>query len=336
MHYNPSKPPLFHRVVIESGASTSRAVRPYNAPIHEAQFRDFLAACNAPPQLAESEVLPFLRNLPSDTIQAAQIAVFDKYNPSLQWAFQPVIDGDLIARPPLETWQKGLFHRVPILTGFQRNEGSLYVDRSMSTGAEFVNFFRTLLPLLSEDDLATIDELYPDPATHPESPYHDDREGVGAQYKRVEAAYGHYAYVAPVRQTAEFAAAAGVPVYVYQWAALCGDKILGARHAENMRFEVCDPAVMAVSDNQRTLARTVNGYITRFVATGDPNGGAGGVKWERYEAGAKGQAKAMVFGLDCEELVGGSNMGTPATVMKDSWGWKESEFWWSKVDLSQQ
>ena len=42
MHYKENVAPLFHRVIIESGAPTSRAVRPYNAPIHEQQFKDFL------------------------------------------------------------------------------------------------------------------------------------------------------------------------------------------------------------------------------------------------------------------------------------------------------
>lgn len=335
MHYKEGIEPLFHRVVIESGSPTSRAVRPFNAPIHEAQFSDFLSAAGVPSTLSPDEILPFLRTVPSEVIQEAQIAVFDKYNPSLQWAFQPVIDGEIIPRPPLETWKSGLWHRVPVMTGFQRNEGSLYVNRAMQTGAEFVDFFRTLLPLLSEEDLDTIDRLYPDPATVPDSIYKEERKGVGEQYKRIEAAYGHYAYVAPVRQTAEFASAGadGVPVYVYQWAAV-SDVILGARHADNMRYEVCDPATVVVSKNQEALARAVNGYVTRFICSGDPNQ-EGEERWERYEGGT-GKAGAMVFGLGCDELVGGGGLGQAASFVQDGWGRMECEFWWSKVDLSQQ
>lgn len=304
-------------------------MRPPTAPVHEAQFADFLAAAGVPADLAPGDVFPFLRALPSEVVQRAQMEVFDKYNPSLQWAFQPVIDGEIIPRPPLESWTQGRWHRVPLLTGFQRNEGSLYVDKAMHASAAFVAFFRALLPLLSEEDLAAIDGLYPDPARDPASPYRETRAGVGAQYKRIEAAYGHYAYVAPVRQTAEFASGE-VPVYLYQWAAV-SSVLNGAQHADNMRYEACDPAVVRVSANQAALAKAMNGYVTNFIATGDPNG-AGLERWAAYRREAP---QAMVFGLGNEELIGGA-LGTTATLVDDSWGRRESEFWWSKVALSQQ
>lgn len=331
MHYSEDVKPLFNRVIIESGASTSRAVRPYDAPVHEEQFKDFLSAAGVPAELPEDKIFSFLRSQPSEIIQEAQITVFDKYNPSLKWAFQPVIDGEIIPRPPLDSWRQGKWHKVPIMTGFQRNEGSLYVDKAMSKSEEFVDFFRNLLPLLSEQDLTTIDRLYPDPSTLPTSPYVEDRDGVGAQYKRIEAAYGHYAYVAPVRQTAEFASES-VPVYVYQWAAI-STVLNGAQHADNMRYEVCDPKVMAISKNQAELAKTLNTYVTNFIAKGDPNSGViDKPEWGTYN---KETPKALVFGLDNEELIGGG-LGKAATFTEDSWGREESKFWWSKVDLSQQ
>ncbi|KAF3764161.1 alpha/beta-hydrolase [Cryphonectria parasitica EP155] len=335
MHFKEGVKPLFNRVIIESGASTSRAVRPYDAPVHETQFKDFLSAVGVPADLPEDEIFSFLRSLPSEVVQDAQISVFDKYNPSLQWAFQPVIDGEVIPCPPLDTWRQGKWHKVPIMTGFQRNEGSLYVDKAMSQSHEFVDFFRTLLPLLSEEDLQTIDALYPDPATVPDSPYKEERDGVGAQYKRIEAAYGHYAYVAPVRQTAEWAAD-DVPVFLYQWAAI-STVLNGAQHGDNMRYEVCDPKVMGISENQAQLARTINSYVTNFITKGDPNAGSGDDTiskpvWHRYH---KEAPKALVFGLGNKELIGG-DLGKAATCAEDSWGRKESEFWWSKTDLSQQ
>ncbi|ROV99707.1 hypothetical protein VSDG_02945 [Cytospora chrysosperma] len=333
MHYEEDIKPLFNRVIIESGAPTSRAVRPYDAPVHEEQFKNFLAAAGVPLDLPQDEIFPFLRSLPSETVQHAQNEVFDKYNPSLKWAFQPVIDGDIIPRPPLDTWRMGKWHKVPIMTGFQRNEGSLYVNKAMSKSEEFVDFFRELLPLLSEEDLQTIDKLYPDPATIPTSPYKEERDGVGPQYKRIEAAYGHYAYVAPARQTAEFASTC-VPVYLYQWAAI-STLLNGAQHADNMRYEVCDPKVLAVSENQAELAKTINSYVTNFITRGDPNAAGNSESRPIWEAYNKGSAKAMVFGLGNEELIGGG-LGKAATVVDDEWGRKESEFWWSKVDLSQQ
>lgn len=336
MHFTEGKTPLFDRVVIESGAPTSRAVRPYDASIHEEQFKDFLEATGCRKDRPDDEIFPYLRSLPSEVVTSAQTAVFDKYNPSLRWAFQPIIDGDIIPRPPLETWLSGKWHKVPIVTGFNRNEGSLYVDKQMSNPEQFTDFFAKLLPLLSPSDIETIDALYPNPSRDAQSPYLEDRKSVGAQYKRIEAAYAHYAYVAPVRQTAELASkAASAPVYLYQWA-LDSSIIEGARHGDNMRYEVVDPAVVKISAAQRDIARTTNAYITSFIATGDPNKIVPKdlplPQWAPYTAEAP---KAMVFGAENKELVGGE-AGPAAQLLDDTWGRKESEFWWSKVELSQQ
>ncbi|CAH0040375.1 unnamed protein product [Clonostachys solani] len=336
MNFKEGQAPLYHRVVIESGAPTSRAVRPYDAPIHAQQFEDFLQELGCPKDTPEDEVLPFLRSVPYDAITAAQTKVFDAYNPSLRWAWQPVIDGDTIPRPPLETWKSGKWHKVPIMTGFCRNEGSLYVDKQMSEPSQFTSFFAELLPLLSESEIKTLEDLYPDPSKDSNSYYKETREGVGAQYKRVEAAYANYAYVAPVRQTAEFASAASdAPVYLYQWALESG-VIDGARHGDNMKYEAVDPSVADRSESLKLTAQTTNDYISSFIITGDPNAIKGGNPnrpvWEKYRPDAP---KAIAFGAGNKELVGGAS-GPPAALLDDTWMKEESVFWWSKVELSQQ
>ncbi|KAK1971072.1 carboxylesterase [Colletotrichum sublineola] len=332
-------PPLFHKVILESGAPTSRAVRPYNAPVHEAQFADFLAETGCPAGLSAAETFAHLRSAPTEVVQRAQIAVFDKYNPSLRWAFQPVIDGDIIPRPPMESWRLDRWRKVPIMTGFCRNEGSLYISKKVSASDEFTRFFADLLPLLSEEDIAAIDRLYPDPLTVADSPYREQLDGTGPQYRRLEIAYGQYAYVAPVRQTADLASRASPePVYLYQWA-LESSLLDRARHGENMYYETCAPAKMALSPAQRELCLTVNAYVTSFIVAGDPNAVHGGSSsspdrpvWERYVAD---DPKAIVFAEENKELIGGEP-GAPARLHPDTWARTESEFWWSKVDLSQQ
>ncbi|KAF5972567.1 triacylglycerol lipase [Fusarium coicis] len=334
MHYKEDVAPLFHKAIIESGAPTSRAVRPYNAPIHEAQFKDFLRAVGVPEGLPESEIFPYLRQQPEKVITDAQTATFGKYNPSLRWAFQPVIDGEVIARPPLETWKSGKWHKVPIMTGFTTNEGSLYVNKQMSESSQFRHFWAELLPLLTSEDLDTIEKLYRDPAEFEDSEYKETRKDMGSQYKRIEAAYAHYAYVAPTRQTAELASPS-VPVYLYHWAAVSTVNN-GAQHADNMRYEVCDPKVVAVSETQKDLAKTLNHYVTSFITRGDPNAVSGEYpqrpRWEAYDPKSP---KVLRFGEGNEELIGG-DAGKTAVFTDDDWARKQSEFWWSKVDISQQ
>ncbi|KAI0880778.1 alpha/beta-hydrolase [Annulohypoxylon maeteangense] len=336
LDYEEGKPPLFHRAIMESGAPTSRAVRNYDSPIHEEQFQAFLKEAGCPPDLPFAEIFPFLRAQPLSTIAKAQTTVFYNYNPSLRWAFQPVIDGLLIRHRPIDGWRSGSWHKVPLMTGFNGNEGSLYVPKTMSRSSEFTEFFHSLLPQLSPSDLATINELYPDPDTVPDSKYKEDRlsYGVGPQYKRIEAAYAHYAYVAPVRQTAWFAGR-HVPTYLYHWAAV-SSVVGGASHADNMAYEAREKDVSARSKGQEELAGVLHAYITSFICTGDPNKIPGEYgdrpEWVPHKGN---EGRKVVFGLGNEELIGGG-VGVSAVVEDDTWAKEESDFWWDKVEISQQ
>ncbi|KAJ5764915.1 hypothetical protein N7520_004474 [Penicillium odoratum] len=336
LNYNAQSPSLFHRAIMESGSPTSRAVRPYDATIHEEQFQDFLNEVGCPSDLPENEIFPFLRSLPSSTVTDAQTRVFDKYNPSLRWAFQPVIDDDLIARKPLDAWNSELWNKVPIMTGYNSNEGTFYVDKKMSKPEQFRDFWKSLLPELSSADLDTIDCLYPDPSSDSSSQYVETRtgQGLGPQYKRIEAAYGHYAYVAPVRQTAQFASSQGATVYLYNWA-LPRTVIGRANHGDNMFYETYNNAITGLSESQKELSGTLHAYVTSFIATGDPNAISGRYnqrpEWKAYEPS---DAHVLVFGEGNEELIGGST-APAAKFIKDDWAKEETEFWWSKVPISQ-
>lgn len=336
LNYKENAAPLFHRVIMESGSPTSRAVRPYNAKVHEEQFQDFLREVHCPPNTPEHEIFPFLRSLPSSTVTKAQTAVFDKWNPSLRWAFQPVIDEEIIYRKPLDAWKSTLWNKVPIMTGFNSNEGTMYVDKKMSDAVQFRNFWQNLLPELSSADLDTIDRLYPDPSLDSNSPYVETREGhgLGLQYKRIEAAYGHYAYVAPVRQTADFASSQGAPVYLYNWA-LPRTVIARANHGDNMYYETYNSDITGISESQKELSGTLHAYITSFITKGHPNAVAGRYnqrpEWKPF---VPDDAHIMVFGEGNEELIGGT-AAPAAKFIKDDWAREETRFWWSKVPISQ-
>ncbi|KAH8895205.1 acetylcholinesterase precursor [Thozetella sp. PMI_491] len=336
LNYEEGIKPLFHRVVMESGAPTSRAVRYPDAPIHEQRFTDFLEEVKCPEGLSSSETFSFLRSLPTLTISEAQATVFAKYNPSLCWAFQPVIDGKIIRKRPIDAWRDGSWHKVPILTGFTTNEGSLYVNKAMFTSEEFTDFWRNLLPRLTEQDLETINSLYPDPTKTTNMRYYEDRldQGVGKMYKRIEAAYAHYAYTAPVRQTAHFSSGV-VPVYLYHWA-LERDAVNGARHGDNMFYEMRHVEYRGKSASLEELSGINHAYITSFICTGSPDGVPGRYgsrpSWPQYD---NANPKVMVFGQANKELVGGQ-VGPPAELLDDEWAKEESDFWWSKVEISQQ
>lgn len=343
---------LFHKAIIESGAATSRAVHPAHSQLHREQFEKFVAeaGCNGK---AESEVLPCLREVSTEVIQAAQTAVFDEYNPSVRWAWQPVLDNDIISRRPLDAWKSGHWHRVPIITGFNHNEGTMYVPKQTESSEDFTNFFATLLPQLTPKDLSRLNDLYPDPSSDILSPYFDTRNltalGIGAQYKRVEAAYGHYAYVCPVRQTSHFASISSIssagsaapPIYQYHWAV--NRTILGgANHGDQMWYETLSPLVREISPTQEEIAKIFNSYLTSFVVTGDPMTlrGRKAVQrpvWKAWNDGGGDDdvegKNTMIFGKDNDEAAGGSNVGVAAQVVVDDWAEEECRFWWEKSEV---
>lgn len=190
----------------------------------------------------------------------------------------------------------------------------------MQTSGDFRSFFATLLPQLCDAQLDRLEELYPDPEIHPE--HKDPRAlqtlNIGAQYARVEKAYGHYAYVAPVRQTANFNEA---KTWVYHWA-LKGDEVFGANHADQMWYEMMAPSRVGVSETHGDIARGFNGAVCKFVVGGDPG-------WRAFGEGGE----TMVFGEGNDEAVGGKEKGRVMELKIDEWGREECEFWWEIKEL---
>ncbi|KAK8200334.1 carboxylesterase family protein [Phyllosticta capitalensis] len=331
--------PFFQRAIMESGATTARAVHKPTAPLHEDQFEKYvkLAGCGDVPS---DSIFECLREAPADKVIQASFAVFDEYNPSLRWAFQPTIDGKILKGRPTEAWESGIWHKMPILTGFTTNEAASYVPTSLDSPEEFPNYFETLHPDLSDKDIKELSKLYPDPSTDSASPYLETRPlSLGKQFKRAEAAYAHYAYVCPVHSTVLHASAGQEePVYMYHWA-VNRTVLEGANHGDQYVYETYAPGPRKVSPFQEKLAGEVHAYWTSFITQkGDPNAlkgkGPDRAEWTPYK---KGKAeKKMIFGLGNDEQAGGSGVGVTTQMVDDEWARKECDWWWSKGERLHQ
>ncbi|EEB93936.1 hypothetical protein MPER_07342, partial [Moniliophthora perniciosa FA553] len=145
-------------------------------------------------------------------------------------------------------------------------------------------------------------------------------------FKRVEAAYAHYAYVCPVRQTARFASSQNqAPVYLYHWA-LNQTVKGGANHADHIGYQTMNDDVWEYSDAQRDVAETMHAYWTSFITTGNPNTLKGRASdrpvWLEYR-----KANVMVFGRGNDERAGGGGVGVTAKMEPDEWSSEECPFW---------
>lgn len=126
-----------------------------------------------------------------------------------------------------------------------------------------------------------------------------------------------------MRRTAKLAKS---PVWLYHWA-LNKTVIGGANHGDQMWYEMMDPETRDISEAQEKLARTFYGYVTKFVRTGDPNGGDR-PKWTPWSQGGR----TMVFGKSNDERAGGSGRGQIAVLEEDAWGRDQCESWWGWSD----
>ncbi|KAM0814125.1 putative Extracellular lipase [Seiridium cardinale] len=300
---------LFHKAIMDSGAHTH-------------------------------ETLPCLRALPSSTVVNAGQAVFELSDPSVRWAWQPVLDGEVISRRPIDAWKSGRGHKVPMLVGFATNESTVYVPRKASASEDFVAFFRELLPHPTAQELKELETLYPDPLREDSSPYVETRDmqalGIGPQYRRAEAAYGNYAYSCPVRQTTAWGNknAADPPVYLYHWA-LNKTATYGANHGDQMRYQTYNPEVRSISPAQDEVAGLMHAYVTSFITGGNPNKASSmrfpkRLEWLPWsgDQGSADKGKTMVFGKGNDEKAGGTSGGVSVQFIDDDWRKKECEFWW--------
>ncbi|EHL02920.1 putative cAMP-regulated D2 protein [Glarea lozoyensis 74030] len=254
-------------------------------------------------------------------------------------AHSPVIDGDIIQQKPIDQWKSGRWNRMPIVTGHCTNEGAGFVPATMSTPEQFTDFFYTLLPQFSARYLDAINQLYPDPSTGNSSLYLDTRNltaiKVGPQFKRVEAAYAHYAYACPARQTAHLASSAQEqPIWAYHWAL---NKTVkgGAGHVDNIEYESFQDSVITISESQKEVSGIYHSFITNFITTGNPNGKS--TRWRKrptWKAYDIEKREIMTFGLGNNERAGGNDTGIAAQMRGSEWITEECNFWWAKTEDS--
>lgn len=194
-------------------------------------------------------------------------------------------DGGVITDLPINSFRRGKFLKIPILSGFNTNEGAVFCHPHVSTNTDFLTKFITMIPALTQPDLVSLSTLYPDPVTSPTSPYSRVPQGFGRQWARYEAAYAHYAYICPVLQTGHFysehwyeeTAKGGQgeqepPVWIYQFAPLSRPELGGAaNHGDEAPVVAHDMAAIGAHPGLVKTSAAMHGAWVRFIATGDPN-----------------------------------------------------------------
>lgn len=253
---SPEAEGLFHRAIVQSGSCD----RPM--PTEEQAVRDALTlasrlGCDGPDAMA------CLRSRPMKAILGASKVTDGRLGERRAW--RPYIDGVILPASIRERIERGAFHRVPVIVGWNGDEGSLDVLFARLAGKSFR--YDEVTKRLSRRfgvSLEAIRKQYP-PMDDPSS--------------AIARALGDALQTCPARRFARTLAAHGADVYTYRFLyPNAGFQIpfvtgLGAFHSADIQYVFGHPAPLfsgAFGGDDRTLNDAMAGAWTEFARTGAP------------------------------------------------------------------
>ncbi len=267
---SPGSAGLFHRAISESGGCTTKLA----TKASEAAGADaFVVAVGCAPAadplacLRGKSVADLLIDAPIDGGPATELPGGPDYQGGTpRWSFGPLVDGTIIPDQPRTLFDARQVAKVPYILGSNTDEGTLF--HFLSTPVANEDEYRAALGRRFGPDL--VDAIV---AHYPVANF----ASADAALQRVT---GDVALVCPTHDSARRAAAAGMPVHMYNFdypIPIPGLQFLGAAHGAEIAF-VFDSIA---GDVQATLGAAMRGYWTRLALTGDPNGD-GALAWPAF------------------------------------------------------
>ncbi|KAJ6437688.1 triacylglycerol lipase [Purpureocillium lavendulum] len=199
------------------------------------------------------------------------------------FAWNPVMDGDLITELPYDAYKKGHFVRVPMN-----------------------KFLRDQFPALTLSDLQTIDSLYPNA--------NDTCPDVGCRWRQVSDAYGQMRYMCPGLYISMQYLSRRTPSWAYRWNVEDPDQVaqgLGVPHTVELHAifgpENTKGAPASYSSSNAHAVTVAQGYWCSFIRSLDPNKyrAKGSAEWTsrgRLVVNTGARRKWKISRLDCGVL----------------------------------
>lgn len=279
--------PLFNQIILSSGSPTARAFPGVDYPLYQTQVANFMDYVDCPTS-PSSAALDCLRSAEVDDIQFISSSLYNAHNYNITWPWQPVSPGPIFEKRGSTSGEDGTFFKLPTLIASMTNEGTGFVPQDLRTNAQFVNFWKTLTPGLTPEDLTDLQALYPEPdASVLESP-----DYISTQFQRLALSYGHYSYICPVQDTASRLSTAGAPVYKARFnVPNYTPAYQGVPHASDGSYFNGLPNTQFPE-----IADIYSAYWASFIVCGDPNthARAGSATWETYDVGHGKEGRELV------------------------------------------
>ncbi|XEV01720.1 hypothetical protein FSHL1_007007 [Fusarium sambucinum] len=275
--------PLFARAILQSGSPTARSFPGPEYPRYKKDFAGLMDYINCSVDVGDKEQMECLRHASVEKIRIYSAKTYEDAKDQLNWPWQPSIGGLFVEKAGSQSEIEGTFHHLPIITTHTSDEGKYYTPGNLETNDDFIQFWHRISPGLNVTDIALINELYPDPVAHPDSPWASSPNST--QYNRISASWSDMSYICPSRKTAETTSRAGVPTWRLRFNTpdfpLVAQSWKGIPHSADWAYTWNDPHVPYPE-----TARIYFGYINSFVLTGNPNKERldGTVEWPEYKA----------------------------------------------------
>ena len=260
----PAADGLFHKAILQSGASTGNALHLKRSP-----FPGIMSAEEAGAEFLSTLAPATATAKDLRAIPAAAIISRAEARTDLNGYFLPVVDGRLIPRAIGAAFRDGDVPSIPMLAGYNADEASLFYDsirsptivRPQITGS------------LEQREAALIEVFGLNPAKALQALYNMDSEenwDKGATDMLGDDMFGvHMRFVG--RQNAK----SGAPTYLYHFTRVPPSRkqTIGAFHAAEISF-VFDSHIrgMKLTDSDRKLTDRMVSYWANFARTGNPNG----------------------------------------------------------------
>lgn len=260
----PAADGLYDKVILQSGASTGNLLHLKRSP-----FPGIKSAEEAGAELLSSLASPAATADELRAIPAAALILRAEARSDLSEYFLPVVDGKVLPRPIGAAFRDGQVPKVPMLAGYNADEGSLFYGSLQSPTILRSDMTGTL----DQREGALAEVFGRNPAKALQALYGMDTAETwdkGAADMLGDDIFGvHMRFVG--RQNA----AAGAPTFLYHFTRVPPSKrqTIGAFHAAEISF-VFDSHLsgMPLTESDRQLTSQMVRYWTNFARTGNPNG----------------------------------------------------------------